>query len=138
MNETDYFLQLHLIEPILERLRGTFSRESFAPVISAEHPSKFQAWPTHGVKQSDSTHQFACCSFLNCPDAVASQVPMAEDHSHLSPRLPALERFAIAEVASHLGIGADECVLFEIFLAEHAQDQAFRFQGCHCVSLPEP
>src|SRR5262249_12247855 len=88
------------------------------------------------VEQPDSAHEVAGLPLFHGPEAVPAQLPMPDDRRHLSPRLPAFERLALAQETHHLRVGADPRVLLEVFLAEHPQDQARGFQNWHGSSFP--
>src|SRR5205814_2591981 len=61
--------------------------------------------------------------------AVTAELPVAEDHRDLPPRVRPLQRLAVAEIPHDFHVRADGGVGVEIVLAEHPQAQPLGLEG---------
>src|SRR5262249_35155972 len=98
MYQADHMVTSHLGKPIFKCATGAFGGITFTPRLPAEDPSELKTWPTCGIEEADSTQQSSGRFLFDRPWAVPFQVPMANDHRHLAPGLPARERPAVAQV----------------------------------------
>jgi hypothetical protein len=62
--------------------------------------------------------------FLDCPHAVATKLPVAREHRHLTPSVPSRECFSVRTNVTHdAGIGAHRCIRLEVCQTEMPQDE---------------
>jgi hypothetical protein len=104
------------------RARG-LERVALPPGVPRHQPRQFAARPAHGVEEPDATDQPAVAAPLERPHAVPVQRPLAEEQRHLAPGDVAPHRAAAADVAHHLGVGAQRRVGVQVVEREGAQAQ---------------
>ena len=123
VDDADDMLSSHLGKRIIQGTARPLGGIAFSPRVAAQDPAKLEAGPTLRIEETDSAQEAPGRSFLDCPNAVAFQVPMADNHGHLPPGFPVRERLAIPEVANDLGVGNYSRVLLEVIFAKHSQRQ---------------
>ena len=85
-NDADDVVSAERGEGVIECNAGTFCRETSAPVAPYQSPTEFKARPALGIEESDSTDDGVGVPLYDGPHAIAPQVPVADDHSKVTPR----------------------------------------------------
>ena len=81
------------------------------------------------MRQAEPADERAGRLLLDGPHAIATQLPMTQEHGQRAPRVRARKQRARADVPHHLGIGAHPRVVVEVGLDELAEFQSF---GLEC------
>src|SRR5436853_459235 len=117
-------------------MAATESSSSCGPQANA-HP------PPPSAQAPKPTGVMSRSELPSRPDAVAAEVPVADEHGHRPPRLPPRQRRA-GQVPRHLRVGVDGGVSVEVGRRERPQDQPLRLQADHdppptpATALPTP